>query len=65
MSRRHPITEVRSCETCKNCERTTVFELCKHEQSRYAIAGKVDFHTTGHMRSNRGPCGEDGTLHTP
>lgn len=42
--------ELEKCKGCKFYERTSVFELCKREESQYNVAGRIDFHTIGHMR---------------
>lgn len=44
---------------CKFFKQDPVHELCTHDDSRYSVAGKVDFHTIGHMRTV-GTCGEAG-----
>lgn len=46
------------CKSCAYFEQTTVFELCKHPTSHYAVAGREDFHTIGHMRTRE--CGAEG-----
>ena len=51
------------CKGCKHYVPGVVFELCRHEQSAYRIADKVDFHTVVHMKT-RGACQRD-ELFTP
>lgn len=63
MSKRHPLTEARSCTTCRHLQSGMVFDLCTRPESEYRIEGKVDFHTIGHMRSARDKCTPDGALH--
>lgn len=62
MDRTQPtLTTERSCTGCRHREEGMVFTLCKHPASQYSIAGKMDFHTVGHMRDERrGPCGPTG-----
>lgn len=53
----------KSCEGCKHCERGTLFELCLHAESAYFANGASDFHTTAHMRDERGgKCGPERKL---
>lgn len=49
--------EVPTCSGCRHHEVGVIFTLCKHPDSKYSIGGKVDFHTTAHMKNeHRGPC---------
>jgi hypothetical protein len=56
--------DLTKCHECEHYKSTAVFDLCMHAQSRYSIAGKVDFHTISHMRAN-GPCRREATLFSP
>lgn len=54
------VTAAPDCRDCKHYRATMIFELCDRPESTCLAAGKVDQHTTGHMR--RGACGADGRL---
>lgn len=56
--------DLEKCLGCAHHEATSVFNLCKHASSQYAVAGKVDFHTIGHMRTVGG-CFAQALLHSP
>lgn len=56
--------DLKKCLECEHHKATSIFNLCTEKSSQYAIAGKVDFHTIGHMRTNGG-CGAGAALHSP
>ena len=56
--------DLSKCDECEHHKSTAVFELCMHTDSRYSIAGKVDFHTISHMRSI-GSCRPEATKFSP
>lgn len=56
--------DLSKCKGCAHHESTTIFELCRHEQSFYTAGGRTDHHTIGHMRTV-GACGSDARLFTP
>lgn len=56
--------DLAKCRECAHHEATAIFDLCKHESSRYSIAGKVDFHTIAHMRGI-GACRREAVNFSP
>lgn len=49
------------CQKCVHFKRTSIFDLCLHEQSVYKTAEREEYHTAGHMRT-RGACHKDAVL---
>lgn len=56
--------DLSKCGECAHHQATAVFDLCKHAQSLYSIAGKADHHTIGHMRTV-GACRAEASLFSP
>jgi hypothetical protein len=46
------------CAGCEFSTKTSLFELCAHEQSKYTYDAKEDLHTIQHMRGDGGTCGQ-------
>ena len=56
------VTKEKYCQNCLYYEIAALFELCKHEASKYKIAEREDWHTIGHMTNLHGKCSPELSL---